>query len=587
MGVTAPAAATPASLPRAAAAAPGTEAPLLEMRAITKRFPGVLALSEVSFDVRRGEVHALVGENGAGKSTLMKILSGVYARDGGEILFQGRPYAPKSPRQAQVAGITTIYQELNQVPYLSITENIFLGNELMRGPFVDWGAMHRQSSQLLAKLHLDVDPRTQLDRLGVAQQQMVEVAKALHHKADLIIMDEPTSALSVREIEDLFAIIRELQAAGVAMVYISHHLDEAFAVSDRITVLRDGRDTGTYPTRDLNVETLIRLMVGRDLSEQFPKEETPRGAEVLRVEGLRQGTRLRDINFSAYAGEVLGIAGLVGAGRTELVRAIFGADPIDAGRILIDGTPVPIRNPRDAIRHGIALLTEDRKQQGLVLKMSTRENITMAVLNRLTGSPFTSRPKEEALAQGYIDNMAIKTPSQDQLAINLSGGTQQKVVLAKWMATSPKVLIFDEPTRGIDVGAKVEIYKLINEFAREGVAVLMISSELPEILGMSDRIMVIHEGRIAGFLTRAEATQERILELATGQELPASLAALAQQVDQALEQVTGPKTAGQSETDPREIGQSDSGQNETGQHDTRQHDTGQQTPGQNPEASTR
>ncbi len=546
MGVASPAAASPASMPSTGR----PDAALLEMRSITKRFPGVLALSEVSFDVEAGEVHALVGENGAGKSTLMKILSGVYERDGGEILFKGKPYEPKSPRQAQVAGITTIYQELNQVPYLSVTENIFLGSELMRGPFVDWPAMDRQASQLLAKLHLDVDPRTQLDHLGVAQQQMVEVAKALHHKADLIIMDEPTSALSVREIEDLFGIIRELQAAGVAMIYISHHLDEAFAVSNRITVLRDGRQAGTYPTNDLNVDKLIRLMVGRDLSEQFPKQEAPRGQEVLRVEGLNQGSKLIDISFSAYAGEVLGIAGLVGAGRTELVRAIFGADAIDAGRIFVDGRPVRIHSPRDAIRHGIALLTEDRKQQGLVLQMSTRENITMAVLNRLTGGPFTSQGKEEAVAQGYIDSMAIKTPSQDQLAINLSGGTQQKVVLAKWMATSPKVLIFDEPTRGIDVGAKVEIYKLINEFAREGVAVLMISSELPEILGMSDRIMVIHEGRIAGFLDRAEATQERILELATGQELPASLVAIAQQVDQAIQQATSPDAQAGVEQSP-------------------------------------
>jgi ribose transport system ATP-binding protein len=543
---------TPAAVADRAAAAnslpSGAGAPLLEMRAITKHFPGVLALADVSFDVRAGEVHALVGENGAGKSTLMKILSGVYARDGGEISFKGKPFNPKTPRQAQVAGITTIYQELNQVRYLSVTENIFLGSELMRGPFVDWPAMHRQASQLLAKLHLEVDPRTQLDRLGVAQQQMVEVAKALHHKADLIIMDEPTSSLSVREIEDLFGIIRELQAAGVAMIYISHHLDEAFAVSNRITVLRDGRHTGTYPTSDLDVDKLIRLMVGRDLSDQFPKEEAPRGPEVLRVEGLTQGERLIDMSFSAYAGEVLGIAGLVGAGRTELVRAIFGADPVDRGRIFIDGQELRVRSPRDAIRHGIALLTEDRKQQGLVLQMSARDNISMAVLDRLTPGVFTSQAKETALAQGYIDSMAIKTPSPEQLAINLSGGTQQKVVLAKWMATQPKVLIFDEPTRGIDVGAKVEIYKLINEFARQGVAVLMISSELPEILGMSDRIMVIHEGRIRGFLSRAEATQERILELATGQEVPAELAVVAQQVDQAILQAppqTAPRPSGE------------------------------------------
>lgn len=499
-------------------AADDATAPLLEMRNITKRFPGVLALSDVSFDIRRGEVHALVGENGAGKSTLMKILSGVYARDGGEIFFKGEPYNVKSPRQAQVAGITTIYQELNQVQYLSVTENIFLGSERMRGPFIDWQSMHAAARALLAKLHLDIDPRVQLSTLGVGQQQMVEVAKALHHKADLIIMDEPTSALSVREIEDLFGIIKELQSTGVAIIYISHHLDEAFVVSNRITVLRDGHHIGTYASDQLDVDKLIRLMVGRDLSEQFPKETPGRGDEMLRVEDLVQGERIRGISFSAYAGEILGIAGLVGAGRTELVRAIFGADPYDHGQIYVSGQQVKIRNPRDAITHGIALLTEDRKQQGLVLQMSTRDNISMAILRRLTRI-FTDQGKETNLAQSYIDSMAIKTPSQDQLAINLSGGTQQKVVLAKWMATNPKVLIFDEPTRGIDVGAKVEIYKLMNELAREGVAIIMISSELPEILGMSDHIMVIYDGRVSGFLTRHEATQEKILQLATGNDL--------------------------------------------------------------------
>ena len=504
--------------------------PLLEMRAITKRFPGVLALADVSFDVERGEVHALVGENGAGKSTLMKILSGVYTRDGGEIIFKGAPFMVKSPRAAQVAGITTIYQELNQVAYLSVTENIFLGSEIMRGPFVDWPTMHARARALLAKLHLDVDPRVPLNTLGVAQQQMVEVAKALHHKADLIIMDEPTSALSLREIEDLFAIIHELKSSGVGIIYISHHLDESFAVSDRISVFRDGRLIGTYPTSELDVDQLIRLMVGRDLTEQYPKEVTPRGRAVLQVKNLSQGDRLHDISFDAFAGEVLGVAGLVGAGRTELVRAIFGADPIDSGQIWVDGRAVTIRGPRDAIRNGIALLTEDRKQQGLVLQMSVRDNISMAVLNRLTTGPFTSRKKESGLAQGYIDSMAIKTPNQEQLVINLSGGTQQKVVLAKWMATNPEVLIFDEPTRGIDVGAKVEIYKLINQFAEQGVAIIMISSELTEILGMSDRIMVIHEGHVAGFLDRAEATQEKILELATGQHVPASLAVLGKEM---------------------------------------------------------
>ncbi len=502
--------------------APG--APLLQMRGIVKEFPGVLALNNVRFDVARGEVHALVGENGAGKSTLMKILSGVYQADGGQVIFKGQPVHFRTTRQAQEAGITTIYQELNQVTQLSVTENIFLGSERMRGgAFMDWPAMHREARALLAKLHLDIDPRMRLGALGVGQQQMVEVAKALHHRSDLIIMDEPTSSLSIREIDYLFGIIGELKRAGVAIVYISHHLEEAFAISDRITVLRDGSYVGTYPPASLDVDKLIRLMVGRDLSEKFPKEIAPRTHELLRVEGLSTPDRLHDIHFSAYGGEVLGIAGLVGAGRTELVRALFGADPIDGGQIFVDGKAVTIRSPRDAIRHGIALLTEDRKQQGLVLHMPTGQNITLAVLGRLTRGQLTNRRKEYDVAQGYIQNLAIKASSQEQLAINLSGGTQQKVVLSKWLATEPKVLIFDEPTRGIDVGAKVEIYRLINQLVRQGVAVLMVSSELPEVLGMSDRVLVIHDGTVAGILERGEASEERIMELATGSSLENSV----------------------------------------------------------------
>lgn len=497
--------------------------PLLEMRSITKRFPGVLALSEVNLTVSPGEVLALVGENGAGKSTLMKILSGVYTSDHGEIIFKGKPVHFTNTRQSQNAGIATIYQELNQVPQLSVTENIFLGNEITKGSgLLNWKEMHRQARALLAKLHLDIDPRMTLGRLGVGRQQMVEVAKALHHKADLIIMDEPTSALSIREIHELFAIIKELQSNGVAVIYISHHLDEVFEVSDRTTVLRDGRHISTQPTANLNVDKLIKLMVGRDLSEQFPKEQVPRGREMFRIEGLNRGKTLRDINFSAYAGEVLGISGLVGAGRTELARAIFGADPIDSGAVFVEGQKVTINSPRDAINHGIALLTEDRKQQGLFLQMPVRENITMSILKRLTKSFVTSQPKEAQLAKYYIDNMGIKVANDTQLAINLSGGNQQKVVLSKWMATEPKVLIFDEPTRGVDVGAKVEIYKMINQLTEQGVAILMISSELPEILGMSDRIMVIHNGTIGGFLSRAEATEEKIMEFATGSDKPAS-----------------------------------------------------------------
>ncbi len=493
--------------------------PLLEMRSITKTFPGVLALNNVRFSINRGEVHALVGENGAGKSTLMKILSGVYQADSGEVLFRGSPVVFKNTRQAQLAGITTIYQELNQVTQLSVTENIFLGSEIVRGGMIDWKQMHERARALLGKLHMEIDPRITLNQLGVGQQQMVEVAKALHHKADLIIMDEPTSSLSIREIDYLFAIISELKQAGVSTVYISHHLEETFAVADRTTVLRDGTYVGTWQSSELDVDQLIRHMVGRDLSEQFPKEIAPRTTELLHVEGLTRGNKLRNMSFSAWGGEVLGIAGLVGAGRTELARALFGADRIDSGQIYVDGEPVSIKSPRDAIKHGIALLTEDRKQQGLVLSMSTGQNITLAILGRLTRGQFTSNRKEYDLAQGFIDSMAIRASSQNQLAINLSGGTQQKVVLSKWMATHPRILIFDEPTRGIDVGAKVEIYKLINELAKDGVAILMISSELPEVLGMSDRILVIHQGTVAGIFAHDEATEEKIMELATGTSL--------------------------------------------------------------------
>ncbi len=502
--------------PAASPVAEGGNPLLVEMKAITKRFPGVVALADVSLDVYRGEVHALVGENGAGKSTLMKILAGVYTRDTGEIMFKGQPVNFTTTRQAQRAGIITIYQELNQVPQLSVTENIFLGSEIMHGITLNWTEMHRQARALLTRLHLDIDPRTPLGRLGVAQQQMVEVAKALHQRADLLIMDEPTSALSLHEINDLFTIVRELKEQGVAIIYISHHLEETFALADRITVLRDGHLIATRPAAAMTIDSLIRLMVGRDLAEKFPKDVVPQGPEVLRVEGLTQGTRLHDISFSAYAGEILGIAGLVGAGRTELVRAIFGADGIDSGQIFIDGKPITVRSPRDAIRQGIGLLTEDRKQQGLFLQMSVRDNITMAVLGQLTSGQVTSTARETELATNYIKALSIKAASQHQIALNLSGGTQQKVVLSKWLATKPRVLIFDEPTRGIDVGAKVEIYRMISDLAGQGVAVLMVSSELPEILGMSDRILVIGGGRVRGILSRAEASEEKIMEYATG-----------------------------------------------------------------------
>ncbi len=505
--------------PAATEATPTPVEPVLEMRSIDKRFPGVHALDDVSMDVLPAEVHALVGENGAGKSTLMKILAGVYAPDGGEIIYKGESYLPHSPGAARDAGIITIYQELNLVPEMSVTENMYLGMELAHGPFLDWRAMHRQARELLAeRLHLDVDPHTAVGKLGVGQQQMVEVAKALLHEADIIIMDEPTAALSPREIDDLFQIVREMKSHGVSTIYISHHLDETFELSDRTTVLRDGHLVATLPTADLDTPELIRLMVGRDLASHDPKKPAPIGDEIMRVEGLTRRGVFEDISFSARAGEIIGLAGLVGAGRTEVVRGIFGADPLDSGRVLIDGQEVSIRNPRDAIDHGIALLTEDRKGQGLVLLFDVRENITLPVLDRLTRGQLTDTSKERGIAEAFIDRLAIKASSQEQLALNLSGGTQQKVVLSKWLAAEARVIIFDEPTRGIDVGAKAEIYEIMNELVAQGDTIVMISSELPEIMAMSDRVLVMQGGRIRGELSRAEATQERIMHFATASD---------------------------------------------------------------------
>jgi ribose transport system ATP-binding protein len=446
----------------------------------------------------------------------MKILAGVYSLDAGEMIYKGEPYAPHTPGAARDAGIVTIYQELNLVPELSATENMYLGMEVQRGPFLDGRAMHRRARQLLSdRLHLDIDPRTAVGRLGVGQQQMVEVAKALLHDADIIVMDEPTAALSPREIDDLFQIVRELKSHGVSTIFISHHLDETFELSDRTTVLRDGQLVATMPTADLDTLELIRMMVGRDLASHDPKKPATIGKEILRVEGLSRRGVFEDVGFSACAGEIIGLAGLVGAGRTEVVRGIFGADPLDAGRVLIEGEEVSIKNPRDAINHGIALLTEDRKGQGLVLLFDVRENITLPILDRLSRGQLTNVGKEREVAGAFIDRLAIKASSQEQQALNLSGGTQQKVVLSKWLAAEARVIIFDEPTRGIDVGAKAEIYEIMNELVAQGDTIIMVSSELPEILAMSDRILVMQGGRIRGELSREEATQERIMHFAT------------------------------------------------------------------------
>jgi ribose transport system ATP-binding protein len=494
---------------------------VLEMRDITKRFPGVLALDKVCFDLRPGEVHCLLGENGAGKSTLVKILAGAQPMDSGEILISGEPVDIESPHHAQELGVSMIYQEFNLSPYLSVAENIFLGREprIGRTPFINWSKMYKDARDILARIRVDLDVRRAVNECSVAQQQMVEIAKALSFNAKIIVMDEPSATLTEHELNALFELIRGLRRAGIGLIYISHRLEEVFEVGDRCTVMRDGQYIATKAVCDVTREDIIRMMVGRELKDEFPKETFAQGEEVLRVEGLSRVGAFEDVSFSLHRGEIVALTGLVGAGRTEVARAIFGADKLDRGQIVLHSKPVTVRSPQDAIRQGIGLLTEDRKNQGLVLGMTVRENTTLANLKSLVSGVFISRRRERSVTQRYVNELQIKTPSVEQIVQNLSGGNQQKVVLAKWLFTESRVLIFDEPTRGIDVGAKVEIYKLMNELVRRGVGVLMISSELPEVLGMCDRILVMSEGRLAGELARGEATQEGIMRLATGETL--------------------------------------------------------------------
>ncbi|HEX9013576.1 MAG TPA: sugar ABC transporter ATP-binding protein [Anaerolineaceae bacterium] len=493
---------------------------LLRLEGISKSFPGVRALRDVHLEVCRGEVHALLGENGAGKSTLMKILSGAYARDSGKIFWDGREVEIRSPREAQELGIGIIYQEFNLVPRLSIAENVWMGREPLQNRalhLIDWPEMYRATQALLDEMHLDLDPRRLVSGLGVAHQQMVEIAKALSLDAKLLIMDEPTSALTETEIRQLFEMIGKLKARGVAVIFISHHLDEVFEVCERGTVLRDGEFIKTFDLHSASTAEIIQAMVGRSLDQQYPKVPTARGAEALRVEGLSLGETLSEISFSAYTGEILGLAGLIGAGRTELIKAIFGADRPDRGRIFIFGKEMRITSPQTAVQAGIGLLPEDRKHEGLVLLLSVMENISLPSLDRLRGRIGLLRLKDERRqAASFVDRLRILTPGLSQPVQYLSGGNQQKVVLAKWLASQSKILIFDEPTRGIDVGAKVEVYHLMNSLVENGAAVIMVSSEMPELLGMSDRILVMHEGRLAAELPRAEATQEKVLAAAMG-----------------------------------------------------------------------
>lgn len=491
---------------------------VLEMRDISKSYPGVRALDGVSFDVREGEVHALVGENGAGKSTLMKILAGAQLMDSGQILIDGHSVTMDTPQKAMACGVSIIYQEFNLVPYLSAAENIFLGREPgSRVPgFVDFKSMYAEARRLIDELGVRLDVTVPVNRLSVAQQQMVEIAKATSRQSKIIAMDEPSATLTDHELARLFDLIRRLKSQGVAVIYISHRLEEIFQIADRVTVLRDGRHVDTKDIGDLDRESIIRMMVGREIRQQIPKVPVTPGDVALQVRGLCRKGVLEDVSFDVHKGEVLGLAGLVGAGRTEVVRAIFGADPYDSGEILLDGKPLRVKGPRDAIRAGVGLVTEDRKTYGLILGMAVRENVTLANLGGISRLSFINMARERSVTEGYVKELGIKTPSVEQEVQHLSGGNQQKVVLSKWLFTQSRVLIFDEPTRGIDVGSKVEIYQLINQLAANGVAIIMISSELPEVLGMSDRIMVMHEGRIAGELSRGEATQEKVMNLATG-----------------------------------------------------------------------
>ena len=493
--------------------------PAVSMCGIRKAFPGVVALDGVDFDVRRGEVHVLLGENGAGKSTLMRVLSGATAKDAGEIRVDGRTVEIEGPRHAQALGIGTIYQELTLIPQLSAAENIFLGKEpVLAAGVIDRTRLRRDAAALLAARGVEVDPGEKAGELGIAQQQMVEVAKALSSEPRLLVMDEPTSALTERETGQLFAAIARLTAKGVAVVYISHRLDEVARIGHRVSVLRDGRHVATHRVGDVSVAELIRLMANRELKEHFPKRRVPRGPEVLRVEGLRRGRLLRDVSFSLHRGEVLGVAGLLGAGRTEMARAIQGADRREAGRITIKGDVVDVRSPADAFRRGVGLLPEDRKTQGLVLGLSVRGNVALPSARRLSRLGVVDSAGERSLVRRWVDELRIKTAGLEQEVGRLSGGNQQKVVLAKWLAAGVDVLLMDEPTRGIDVGAKVEIYELMNRLTAEGAGIVMITSELPELLGMSDRILVMHQGRVRAELRSEEATQERVLRAALGHD---------------------------------------------------------------------
>lgn len=490
---------------------------ILTMKGIDKSFPGVHALDHVDLEIRKGEVLALMGENGAGKSTLMKVLTGIYKKDSGTITYEGKEVEFANTREAQDAGVVIVHQELNMLGHLTVAQNLFIGREFMNGVKIDDKKMNEEAKKLFDKLNVDIDPTETMSNLTVGKQQMCEIAKAVSFDAKVIIFDEPSAALTETEIEAMFEIIRDLKKRDIAMVYISHRMDEIKVITDRVTVMRDGTYVGTIITKDSTKEDIINMMVGRVIYED-PKTQSmvaPDAPVVLEVKNLNAGKMVQDVSFKLYKGEILGFSGLMGAGRTETARALFGADPVDSGEIYINGQKVTINSPRDAVRAGIGYLSEDRKRYGCVVQKTVAENTTMATMKNFMNGLLINKKKEAEVAQQYVEALATKTPSVEQLVVNLSGGNQQKVVIAKWLTRDCDILIFDEPTRGIDVGAKNEIYKLMNKLASEGKSIIMISSEMTEILRMSDRIVVMCEGKKTGEIDIAEATQENIMNLAT------------------------------------------------------------------------
>ena len=508
-----------ASTPAAArdrASAAGSEY-LLTIENARKEFPGVVALDDVSFRLRPGTVHALMGENGAGKSTLMKIIAGIYHPDRGEVHLRGKPIQLKSPLDALENGIAMIHQELNLMPYMTVAENIWIRREpLNRFGLVDHTTMNRMTADLFRRLNINIHPQVQVRDLTVANRQMVEIAKAVSYESDVLIMDEPTSALTEREVSHLFTIIRDLKAQGKGIIYITHKMNELFEIADEFSVFRDGRYIGTHLSSDVTRDDIIRMMVGREITQMFPKEEVPIGDVVLSVKNLTLDGVFTDVSFDIRAGEILGVAGLVGSGRSNVAEAIFGVTPASSGSIEIHGKPVTISSPNVAIRHRMALLTEDRKETGCLLILDILENMQVAVLQQdYVSRGFVAEKGITSACTLMSETLRVKTPNLAQRIENLSGGNQQKVLIGRWLLTKPRILILDEPTRGIDVGAKAEIHRLVTELARDGVAVMMISSEMPEVLGMSDRILVMHEGHVTGILDRAEATQVKIMELAS------------------------------------------------------------------------